>query len=158
MTKKVILILDNIRSVHNAGSLFRTADGCGVSEIFLCGTTPTPIDRFGRARSDFAKVSLGSEKTISWKFFGETSDAIGDAKKEGYHIILLEQDSQSVSYDTKIPHEKIALVLGPEVSGMSEEIISLADTIIEIPMRGQKESLNVSVAGGIAMYEIMKKE
>lgn len=158
MEKKLILILDNIRSVHNVGSLFRTADGAGVSEIFLCGTTPTPIDRFERKRNDFAKVSLGAEESISWTYFEDTKSAIQNAKGDDYEIVALEQSPRSVSYGAFKSEKNIALILGPEVVGMSEEILSLADSVIEIPMRGQKESLNVSVAGGIAMYEILKNK
>lgn len=152
MNTKIILILDNIRSVHNAGSIFRTADGFGVSEIFLCGTTPTPFDRFGRERSDFSKVSLGAEKTIPWKFFETTEDAIQEAKEKKFHIVALEQSSRSIPLHTFKTSKSVALILGAEVVGISETILDLCDEVIEIPMSGTKESFNVSVAGGIAMY------
>ena len=155
--KKIILILDNIRSVHNVGSLFRTADGFGIFEIFLCGTTPTPIDRFGRERSDFQKVSLGAEKTIPWKYFETTQEAIETAKSE-YQIVALEQDVRSQNIETFSSEKNIALVLGTEVTGMSQEILETCDTILEIPMSGTKESFNVSIAGAIAMYELSQNK
>ncbi len=158
MKTNLILILDNIRSVHNVGSIFRTADGAGVSKIFLCGTTPSPIDRFGRKRNDFAKVSLGAEESVEWKYFETTQEAVFFAKEKGSEIVSLEQDSRSVSYGEYVPKENVALVLGTEVSGLGEEIKNLSDVIIEIPMRGKKESLNVSVASGVAMYEILKNK
>ncbi len=120
------VILDNIRSVHNVGSIFRTADALGVEKIFLCGTTPTPIDRFGRDRKDLTKVALGAEKTIAWEYCEKTEDAI----------------------------KKLKAVMGEEVKGIQPEILNLCDLIAEIPMQGVKESLNVSVAFGIAGYVI----
>ncbi len=156
--KKIILILDNIRSVHNVGSLFRTADGFGVSEIFLCGTTPTPIDRFGRERSDFKKVSLGAEKTISWKYFETTEQAILFSKQEGFQILALEQSERSQNLNTFVSEKNLALVLGTEVTGMSQELLNYCDVILEIPMFGSKESFNVSIAGAIAMYELSQNK
>jgi tRNA G18 (ribose-2'-O)-methylase SpoU len=156
--KKIIIILDNIRSVHNVGSLFRTADGFGVSEIFLCGTTPTPIDRFGRERSDFKKVSLGAEKTISWKHFETTEQAILFLKQEGFQILALEQNERSQDLNTFVSEKKFALVLGTEVTGMSQEILNYCNVILEIPMFGSKESFNVSIAGAIAMYELSQNK
>ncbi len=156
MQKRLILILDNIRSVHNVGSLFRTADGLGLSHIILSGTTPAPIDRFGRERNDFKKVSLGAEKTVSWEYVETTSGAIEMSKKDGYEIVALEQNSRSKNINEFSSDKNIALVLGPEVTGISQEVLSLCDSILEIPMFGKKESLNVSVAGAIAMYELLK--
>lgn len=153
---KLILILDNLRSVYNTASIFRTADGAGVSDIFLCGTTPEPIDRFGRKRKDFAKVSLGAEESVSWKYFPTTKDAIQSVKDMQYEIVALEQNESSVSFEKYFPKEKIALVVGEETQGINKNILQLCDTILEIPMRGTKESLNVSVATGVALYQILK--
>jgi 23S rRNA (guanosine2251-2'-O)-methyltransferase len=156
METKLILILDNIRSTYNVGSIFRTSDASGVSEIALCGITPQPIDRFGRDRSDIAKVSLGSEQIISWQPFKSTKEAIEHYQDEGFEIVALEQDDRSIDYTDFVPQKDVALVLGEETKGLSKDILGMCSKVIEIPMRGEKESLNVSVAAGIAMYEILK--
>ncbi|TSC68698.1 MAG: rRNA methylase [Parcubacteria group bacterium Gr01-1014_56] len=152
------LILHNIRSVHNVGSIFRTADAAGVTKIILSGYTPLPIDRFGMPRKDFAKVSLGAEKTIPWVQTKTLVSAIRQLKKEKYYIVAVEQDKKSVSlFDFKPPKNKpLALVLGNEVRGLSKPALALCDKIVEIPMRGKKESLNVSVAAGIAIFFVIR--
>lgn len=155
MNKKSILILDNIRSVYNTGSMFRTSDGVGVSEIFLCGTTPTPIDRFRRKRKDFAKVSLGAEELIPWKYFETTEEAITFAREQGCEILGLEQNENSVPYNSFTTEKNFALVVGEETQGLPQNILELCDTILEIPMRGEKESLNVSVSTGVALYQLL---
>lgn len=153
--KKEIIILDNIRSVHNVGSIFRTADALGIGRAILCGTTPTPTDRFGRGRQDIAKVALGAEKTISWEYEKETVQAVKKLKENGFQIIAVEQAKNSVDYKKVVAQKKVAFVLGEEVKGLSPAILKLADTIAEIPMNGQKESLNVSVAFGVAVFRIL---
>jgi tRNA G18 (ribose-2'-O)-methylase SpoU len=146
------LILDNIRSVHNVGSIFRTADAAGVSKIYLAGVTPAPIDRFGRARKDFAKVSLGAEKSVPWEQVKNVSEVIEELKKEAVKVVAVEQSSNSVSlYDFK-PAEKVAYVLGSETEGLSADVLEVCDEIVEIPMKGEKESLNVSVTAGIILF------
>lgn len=152
------LILHNIRSVHNVGSIFRTADAAGVTKIILSGYTPLPTDRFGMPRKDFAKVSLGAEQTIPWQQTKTLRSAIRQLKKENYYIVAVEQDKKSVSlFDLKPPkNKKLALVLGNEVRGLSKSALALCDKIVEIPMRGKKESLNVSVAAGIAMFMLLR--
>lgn len=157
MEKKYILILDSLRSVYNTASLFRTADGAGFSEIFLCGTTPTPIDRFGRKRKDFAKVALGAEDFVSWKYFETTKDAIKKAKEKGFDVVALEQNPNSVLFEDFKSQKNTALVLGEETQGIRQDTINLCDTVLEIPMRGSKESLNVSVAGAILMYYLTRE-
>lgn len=155
--KKAVLILDNIRSVENTGSIFRTADGLGVEKIFLVGTTPSPIDRFDRKRKDFAKVALGAEETIPWEHVDDIKDQISKLKSEGYKIISLEQDPKA-SKLTKLKANKLerfALVVGNEVEGVSKVALDLSDEIVEIPMQGTKESLNVSVATGIALFSLL---
>ncbi|HEY5383079.1 MAG TPA: TrmH family RNA methyltransferase, partial [Candidatus Paceibacterota bacterium] len=152
-----VLILHNIRSVHNVGSIFRTADAVGVSKIMLSGYTPTPLDRFGRERKDFNKVSLGAERLVPWEQTKQFSSAVQKLKKEKYTIVALEQDKKSISlFDWPNTSEAkngkpIALVLGNEPRGLSKQALALCDIILEIPMRGKKESLNVSVAAGIAL-------
>jgi tRNA G18 (ribose-2'-O)-methylase SpoU len=153
--KKLILILDNIRSTHNVGSIFRIADCAGVSKIYLVGVTPDPIDRFGRARKDVAKVALGAEQTISWEHVSDIKKLIVKLKKDGYEIVALEQDENSIDYKkykTKFP---FALILGEEVNGIKKETLKLCDKIIEIKMAGEKESLNFSVATGVALFRIL---
>lgn len=151
-----VVVLDNIRSTFNVGSIFRTADCLGVNKIYLCGVTPAPLDRFGRARADIAKVSLGAEKTIAWEQVADTVDVIKRLKKEGYKIISVEQSTRSVEYrKIKVAKgQKVALIMGNEVSGVSPEILKLSDTIAEIPLRGEKESLNVLVAFAVAGFRI----
>lgn len=154
---KCILILDNIRSVENTASIFRTADGLGVSKIYLIGTTPCPIDRFERKRKDFAKVALGAEKFVSWEVCKSVSLLIQDLKKQGFKIIALEQTPNSIelkNFSTSKLHN-FALVVGNEVDGVSKELLETADAVVEIPMQGKKESLNVSVSTGIALFSLL---
>jgi tRNA G18 (ribose-2'-O)-methylase SpoU len=148
------LALHNIRSVHNVGSIFRTADAAGVAKIYLCGYTPAPIDRFGRARKDIAKVALGAEKTIEWESVGSITELIKKLKKEKYTILALEQSSTSIDYRRAKLGSKNLLILGEEVKGIEENILKMCEQVLEIPMRGGKESLNVSVAAGVALYGI----
>ncbi len=152
--KQKVVILDNIRSVYNVGSIFRTADALSVDKIYLCGTTPAPIDRFGRTRQDLAKVALGAEKNIEWEYSLSASSVLKKLKKEKFQIIAIEQDKKSVDFKKVRPKYPTVLLLGNEVSGISKNILKFADLIAEIPMAGKKESLNVSVAFGIAGYRI----
>lgn len=154
----VILIIHNVRSAYNIGSLFRTADGAGVSKIYLSGVSPFPIDRFGRARKDIAKVALGAEKTVPWEKVLWLPTRISSLKKDGYHVIALEQSPQSRDYRSIKPKGKFALIVGSETEGLPQSILRVCDEVIEIPMHGKKESLNVSVATGIALYELLAKE
>ena len=153
-TMKKVVVLDNIRSVHNVGSIFRTSDALGVNKIFLCGCTPTPRDRFGRDRKDLAKVALGAEKSIEWEYSESTESAIKKLKKESVQIIALEQAENSVDYKKIKIKKDSAIILGEEVKGLSKTILNLVDIVAEIPMRGIKESLNVSVAFGVAGFRI----
>lgn len=154
---KTVLILDNLRSVYNVGSIFRTANACGVTHIILCGTTPTPLDKKGDKRRDFAKVALGAEETISWEYIESTSSKLRLLRDEGYYIIAIEQDEKSVDYKEVSVQgkEKVVFIIGPEVTGMEKEVLTLSNVIAEIPMLGTKESLNVTIAAGIALYRIL---
>lgn len=149
----ISVLVHNIRSLHNVGSIFRTADAAGLQHVYLSGYTPTP------PRKEINKVSVGAEDFISWSY-DETPDAIlAAAKQQGTVVIALEQSERSISYDQvkkEIAAEKVLLVLGEEVDGIEKDLLSQADLTMEIPMRGQKESLNVSVAFGIAVYELSK--
>jgi 23S rRNA (guanosine2251-2'-O)-methyltransferase len=154
--KEIALILHNIRSTHNVGSMFRTADAAGVSKIYLIGYTPTPMDRFNRARKDIAKVALGAEMSLPWEYVADISVLMEKLKEEKYEIIALEQDSSSIDYRKYKTKNKTALIVGNEVGGISKSILKKCDAIIEIPMKGKKESLNVSVATGIALFSFLK--
>ena len=149
------LALHNIRSVYNVGAIFRTADAVGVSKIYLCGYTPAPIDRFGRVRKDIAKAALGAEKTVEWESIDDTSKLISKLSREKYTILALEQDAKSISYKKVKLGLKNLLILGEEVSGIEQSILKKCDQILEIPMKGKKESLNVSVAAGVALFSIL---
>lgn len=155
LNKDVVVLLDNVRSVHNVGAIFRTADALGINKIFLCGITPTPIDRFGRERNDLHKSALGAEKSISWEQHSSTFACVEQLKKEGYTVVCVEQAKNSVDYKTVIPKNKTCFVFGNEVEGISEEVLGFADQVAEIAMMGEKESLNVSVTFGIVMFRML---
>jgi 23S rRNA (guanosine2251-2'-O)-methyltransferase len=152
MKKEINLLLHDIRSVYNVGAIFRTADAIGVSKIYLSGFTPLPVDRFGVARNDFAKSALGSEKTVVWEQVKSPTALISRLKKGGFQVIALEQDASSIDYKKVKPRGTSLVILGTEVSGISKTILKKADIIAEIPMRGMKESLNVSVSAGIVLF------
>ncbi len=152
------LILHGIRSTHNVGAILRTADGAGVKKVYLCGYTPTPFDRFGRARADIAKVALGAERTVLWEYCDDTISIIEKLQSEGVTVVALEQDARAVPIGSFKGDSSTALVLGPEVEGLSPEVLQHCDVVVEIPMYGTKESLNVSVAAGIALYTLRLAE
>ena len=152
MIKDFAVVLENLRSVYNVASIFRTADAVGASKIYLVGSSPTPLDRFGRERKDFAKVALGAQNTVPWEYFESIKDALDKLRKLGFSVIALEQDENSKSLSSFKAPEKLALVLGNEPSGIEQDTLKLCDNIVEIPMFGKKESLNVSVAFGVAAY------
>lgn len=147
------VILHNVRSRHNVGSVFRTSDGAGVAKIFLSGYTPTPIDRFGRPVPEIIKTSLGASGMIPWEKIDDTATLIPILKVEGFTVVSVEQAWQSVPlFDFKIP-QNVAYIFGNEINGVPADILALCDTVIEIPMWGQKESLNVSVTAGIVLFQ-----
>jgi tRNA G18 (ribose-2'-O)-methylase SpoU len=153
---KLVVVTNDIRSVHNVGSIFRTADAVGVEKIYLCGITPSPLDRFKEVRADFAKVALGAERSVAWELAKTTAGAIKQLKKDGYEILAIEQSKRSVPYYDFAAQldadAQVALVLGNEVKGLSPALLRSADHILEIPMLGKKESLNVAVAFGIVVF------
>lgn len=160
--REVVVLLHNIRSLHNVGSIFRTADAVGVSKIYLCGITPAPTDRFGRIVPQLAKVALGAEKFVKWEKISNINTLIKKLKNPpasgGYKILAVEQSPKSMPYyklKTKNSKLKIALIMGNEIRGLPKSILKNADKILEIPMRGRKESLNVSVAFGIAVFGLL---
>jgi tRNA G18 (ribose-2'-O)-methylase SpoU len=147
-----IVILENIRSAYNVGSIFRTADGSGVKKLYLAGYTPTPVDRFGRTQNEIKKTSLGASETLEWEQVPDIQSCIQKLKTDGYTVVAVEQTPTSISLQDFLPPQQVAYIFGNEVEGVSDESCALADTIVEIPMLGQKESLNVSVAVGITLY------
>ncbi|MBP9760222.1 MAG: TrmH family RNA methyltransferase [Candidatus Pacebacteria bacterium] len=149
------VILHNIRSTHNVGAMLRTADGAGAHKVYLCGCTPTPVDRFGRKRKDITKTSLGAEDMVSWEHVEEVLPLIAKLKTEGVRVVAVEQCAWSVRYTTLTLDQPTALVFGEEVYGIPDEVLRACDLVAEIPMHGKKESLNVSVAAGIALYHVV---
>lgn len=147
MMKRVV-VLENIRSLHNVGAVFRTADGAGWDKVYLCGITGTPPD------DRMAKVSLEAEDFVEWEYVKSCEELCRKLKKDGYSICALELTTKSEDLLTASPDSSMALVLGNEVDGVTPEVLRLCDRFFEIPMRGQKTSLNVSVAAGVAMYQL----
>jgi tRNA G18 (ribose-2'-O)-methylase SpoU len=156
------IILDNIRSTHNVGSIMRSAEGIGYGHIFFAGITPYPRMKddpripheSAKITRQINKTALGAE-TMSFSVHPDISAAITAAREKGYQVIGLEQNEKSVNVNGFSPSQKFALILGNEVSGILPATLSQCDVIIEIPMNGKKESLNVSVAGAIAMYTLL---
>ena len=150
--KSLIVIAHNIRSLHNVGAIFRTAEGAGVNKIYLSGYSGYP------PRKEISKVALGSEKRMSWEYIKNISLLIKKLKQQNYSILALEQDKKSVDYKKFKPkNKKIALIIGNEVRGVSKQLRNKADTVLEIFMFGNRKSLNVSVAFGIAIFELKSK-
>ncbi|MCK9447732.1 MAG: RNA methyltransferase [Bacteroidales bacterium] len=147
----IVLVLDNIRSLNNIGSFFRTADAFAVKAIYLCGITACPPHR------DIHKTALGATETVQWKYVDKVADAIILLKEAGYEIVCIEQTDESYVLHDFIPSKKTALIFGNEVSGVSEEVLELADKAVEIPQEGTKHSLNVAVCGGIVVWHCYSK-
>ena len=146
------VILHNIRSAHNVGSVFRTADGAGVSTLFLTGYTPAPVDRFGRENAEILKTSLGATATVPYEVCEDIQELIQRLKGEGYYIVCVEQTPEAISYTEFEVPEKAVFIFGNEITGIENEVLLLTDTHIQLPMRGSKESLNVSVCAGIVLF------
>ncbi len=152
----MVIVLDNVRSIHNVASIFRTANGAGIEKIYACGFTPSPLDRFGTVLRDFAKVALGAERAVSWEKMETAAAAVQKLKKAGYMIIAAELSPEAIPYHTlklkRADLAKTAVIFGHETEGISPALLKKADKVISIPMNGAKESLNVSVAAGIVLY------
>lgn len=146
------LLLHNIRSAYNVGSIFRTADAAGVSMIYLTGYTPRPLDHWGRIQKGIAKTALGAETNIPWKGANTPMSIIKQLNSNGWRIVGIEQDIRSVNYRAYVPGQPTLFIVGNEVRGISQALRAQCDTLIEIPMHGQKESLNVAVATGIVLF------
>ena len=155
MEKTSILIIHDVRSVTNVGAMFRTADAAGINKIYLTGYTPSPLDRFGKVRKDMAKSALGAEKFISWEYKKNIITFLKKLKREGYLIIGIEQNKKSIDYKKVSLQQRNAFIVGTEVTGIPKNVLKECDIIAEIPMKGKKESLNVSVACGIALFRVL---
>lgn len=155
--KDIYVLLHDIRSVHNVGSIFRTSDALGIKKIYLTGHTPTPLDRFGNKRSDVAKVALGAESTIPWEYEPLPLPIIEKLKEEKVSIISVEQHPNAIDYKKVELSGPALFIFGNEVEGVSEDLLTASDVIAEIPMNGKKESLNVSVAFGVALFRMLDK-
>jgi tRNA G18 (ribose-2'-O)-methylase SpoU len=149
----IVLVLDNVRSMHNVGSVFRTADGFLLQGIVLCGYTPVPPHR------DIQKTALGATETVEWQYFPTTLEAVKALREAGYTILAIEQAESSVMLDAFVPADgkPLALVFGNEVSGVDAAVMKEADGCIEIPQQGMKHSLNISVSTGIVVWDIFVK-
>ncbi|MFV0344750.1 MAG: RNA methyltransferase [Bacteroidales bacterium] len=149
----LVVVLDNVRSSQNIGSVFRTSDAFLVEEILLCGICATPPN------NDIRKSALGAENSVDWRYFKDTRDAVGELKAKGYTVAAIEQVETSVSLNELdlAKKEKIAVIFGHEVKGVSQEIVGLCDIAIEVPQFGTKHSLNISVCAGIVIWELFSK-
>jgi 23S rRNA (guanosine2251-2'-O)-methyltransferase len=148
----LVLVLDNVRSMNNIGSVFRTADAFLLQGIYLCGVTATPPHR------EIQKTALGATESVSWKHFPATLDAVADLKKDGFTVYAVEQAENSIMLDKiNLPEGKIALVFGNEVNGVEQNVIDASSGCIEIPQYGTKHSINLAVSVGIVVWEVVKK-
>jgi tRNA G18 (ribose-2'-O)-methylase SpoU len=148
----IVIVLDNVRSHLNVGSVFRTADAFLIEAVYLCGITGTPPHR------DIQKTALGATETVAWRHFGTTDEALSALRDDGYKIAAIEQAEKAtmlheINYDG---HEKLAVVFGNEVDGVRQEIVSASDMVVEIPQFGTKHSLNISVSVGIVIWELVR--
>jgi len=160
--RKIVLIVHDVRSAHNVGSLLRTADGLGAECVYFTGYTPYPEapndERLPHIRTrttnQIHKTALGAENTIKWQHETDIYTLLNQLKKHGFLVVALEQSPASIGINAFNPPERVALVVGNEVQGLSLEVLKQVDKIVEIPMLGKKESLNVAVAAGIALYHL----
>lgn len=148
----LVVVLDDVRSLHNVGSVFRTADAYRVEEVLLCGITAVP------PHAEIHKTALGAEFTVAWRHFADAVDAVADLKAAGYTVLAVEQAEGSVGLDAFAPERgrKYAVVLGNEVKGVRQAVIDASDACLELPQFGTKHSLNVSVTAGIVIWELAK--
>ena len=149
----LVIVLDNVRSAHNVGSVFRTSDAFLVEKICLCGITPTPPHK------EIRKTALGASESVNWQHYANIMDCIQELKASGHHIISIEQADKAVMLHDFNPKKdmKYALVFGNEVKGVEQAIVSESDTVIEIPQYGTKHSLNISVSSGVVIWDFFQK-
>lgn len=151
--RPIVVVLDNVRSANNVGSFFRTIDSFGLRGMVLCGITATPPSR------DIHKTALGAELTVQWSYAEHTVHAVNELREQGYRILAVEQAHGAVMLPDFVPEVGVpyALVFGNEVTGVDQEVVDMADTVIEIPQFGTKHSLNVAVSGGVVLWDISQK-
>lgn len=148
----VVIVLDDVRSMNNVGSFFRTCDAFAAEKIVLCGITGTPPDR------EIHKTALGAENTVAWVYLKNALDSLADLRSEGYTLVAVEQVDGAVMLQDFVcePGKKYALIFGNEVAGVDQQIVSMCDAAIEIPQAGTKHSLNVSVSGGVVLWHFFE--
>ena len=163
--RQIVLVVHNVRSAHNVGSLLRSADGLGASEVIFSGYTPYPKSRTEERLPHLAekihrkiqKTALGAETSVNWRQATDISEVIAKLRQEGFLIAALEQTPKAIDIKRfESPPDKVALIVGPEVDGLDDKVLKLADIHLRIPMLGQKESLNVAVAGAIALFAVAR--
>jgi len=149
----IVVVLDNIRSCHNIGSVFRTSDALLVEKIYLCGITATPPN------NEIRKTALDAERSVAWEYLEQTEDAVKQLKEEGFTVYAIEQVENSIMLPDFQPqeNEKVALVFGNEVKGVKQSVVNLCDGSIEIPQYGTKHSFNISVSAGIVLWDVFQK-
>lgn len=147
----ICVVLENIRSLHNVGAVFRTADAASIEKLFLCGITGSP------PAPDIAKTALGAQMSVPWEYHKSSIEVVSMLREEGFQIFAVEQTDESVWFWNMSYPEKVALVFGYEIEGISNEVLQLCDGSIEIPMLGYKGSLNISVACGIVLFDVLGK-
>ena len=154
ITKKtpITIVLDNVRSALNVGSVFRTSDAFLIENIILCGITATPPNK------EIRKAALGSTDSVNWKYFKNTTDAVQQLIKEGYYVLGVEQvEKSTLLNEFKLPKKPIAIIMGNEVNGVDQQVIDLCNEVIEIPQFGTKQSLNIAVTTGVVIWDLWKK-
>lgn len=149
---KTYVILYNLRSILNVGAIFRTADGAGVEKIYLAGYTPSPIDRFGRIQLKMKKAALGATESVKWEHCDDAAKLIAHLKEEGIAIVAVEQREGAIDYRDFVQNRDTAYIFGNERDGVPEDLSMHADAVVDLPMAGSKESLNVATAAGIVLY------
>ena len=152
----VIVVLDNIRSLYNTGAFFRTADGCNIERLVLCGVTPRP-NQGGRQQRAIAKTALGAELSVPWEYQADTDLALAAYSSAGYHVVAIETVSEAVDLYDWTPRWPVCLVFGHEKEGIQGSVARRIETFVRIPMMGQKRSLNVATAAGVVLYELLRQ-
>ena len=149
----IIIVLDNVRSLNNVGSAFRTADAFLIEAIYLCGITGTPPNK------DIQKTALGSTETVAWKHFANALDAVHELQQKGYNVVAVEQTEAATMLNDFAPsaNEKLAIIFGNEVKGVQQEVIDVSDGVLEIPQAGTKHSLNIAVSIGVVVWDLFLK-